>query len=249
MRLVFLFALLISLTACVGTRHKPEQIDTTKQQISSEQSQRIDQAAGAVAATGELLGRTPPAIDAARETNMAAASALPKPSVEAQQQWQRIAEELVKGERASLNKALDALAASEARQRDLESKLEAQRMELNAALAKQAALDRKRAEDAESRKSIVEKQTIGLTAAGVVMILLAAFALYRTHTMLAATLGGIGVGLIALGRIVATLPDWVWSLLFGLGVIGIPAALYVGYRRGLFQKPPSQVGEYTVNHT
>jgi hypothetical protein len=245
-RLVPLLAL--ALTACTTPVQKAERVDKIQNEIRSEESVRIDQAAGAVAATGKLLAQDPPAVEAAKETNAAAAAALPKPKAETAKAWGQVAEDLLKGQKASLDRALELIAASETKQAELATKLETARIELNKSLELQAAADRDRATQAESQKNIVEKQTLGLTAAGVLMLLIGTFALYKTHVMLASVLGGLGVLLILLGRITATVPDWVWSVLFGVGVIGIPVALWIGYGRGLFQKPPTQIGEYAVTH-
>ena len=246
MRPIAALLIVLALTGCKTVPHA-ERIDPKKSEISAEASLRIDEAAGAVQATGVLLSENPPNVEAAKKTNAAAAQALPKPSAKTSSEWMQIADELREGKTSRLDSALDRIAASEARQKNLEAELENLRLQLNATLERQAAADRERAKTSEDRKSIVQKQTLGLTAVGVLLIIAGAFALYRLHTGLAATLGSLGLGLIALGRVVATLPDWVWTALFLTGVIGIPLSLWIGYRRGLFQKPPATVGEYTIN--
>jgi hypothetical protein len=59
-------------------------------------------------------------------------------------------------------------------------------------------------------------------------------------------LGGI---LLASSRIIATVPDWAYTVLFitaGILILIARAFMWWAYRTGLFQKPPATVGEFPL---
>lgn len=102
----------------------------------------------------------------------------------------------------------------------------------------------------QSRKEALMLQTQITTYAAIGFMVLGVVGGYLTQNFriggACVVLGGI---LLASSRIIATVPDWAYTVLFvtaGLLVIAAPAFMWWAYRTGLFQRPPASVGEFEL---
>lgn len=108
----------------------------------------------------------------------------------------------------------------------------------------------RRAANEQSRKEALMLQTQITTYAAIGFMVLGVVGGYLTQNFRIGAacmiLGGI---LLGASRIIATVPDWAYTVLFitaGIAVIAVPIAMYYAHRVGLFQKPPTTVGEFQL---
>lgn len=104
----------------------------------------------------------------------------------------------------------------------------------------------------ESRRQALMLQTRITTWAAIGFMVLGAGIGFTGNIRIGAACVILGGILLASSRIIATVPDWAYTVLFvtaGIAGIAVPIAMYYAHRVGLFQKPPTTVGEFQLQLT
>jgi hypothetical protein len=106
----------------------------------------------------------------------------------------------------------------------------------------------KRAEAESGRREALMLQTRVTTYAGIGFMAIGVILGFVGNIRLGAMTMAIGGVLLAASRIIATVPDWAYTVLFiSAGILALltPLAMWWAYRAGLWQKPKC-AGEYAV---
>jgi hypothetical protein len=100
-----------------------------------------------------------------------------------------------------------------------------------------------KAESSKAEKARMQKIMSGV---GIALIVVGLALAYFRHFIIGAVSGAIGTLFITLGYFITQIEPWVfWTAFIGIGIVA-PALMWFAYRRGLFQEPPAQVGDYEV---
>jgi len=125
-KLFLIFFICLFLTACINTDYNSE-VNEISNKIGQEQSYRQEQASGAIHATKKILDDSPNEdihTESARKTIDIAEKASSPLSIEERSRWDEVAEELLGGSTAKLEKVQKELIQSENKQSDLKKKLQ-----------------------------------------------------------------------------------------------------------------------------
>ena len=102
----------------------------------------------------------------------------------------------------------------------------------------------------EARNTTLQSQVRWLTWFGGGLVITGVGLGFFGNPRLGIMSGAAGGSLILLGRAIAIIPDWAFTAAFvtsGVLALGMVLSMFWGYRTGLFQHPPKQVGEYGVS--
>ena len=146
---------------------------------------------------------------------------------------------------ARANRALTATPEERTR---IYAALQNQIAELEKKLVRAQIEEAKRAEAESGRREALMLQTRVTTYAGIGFMAIGVVLGFVGNIRLGAMTMAIGGVLLAASRIIATVPDWAYTVLFisaGLLALLTPLAMWWAYRAGLWQKPKC-AGEYAV---
>ena len=149
---------------------------------------------------------------------------------------------------AAANRAQGARTATPEAQAATYAGLQSEVARLDALLTQARIEEAKRAEAESGRREALMLQTQVTTYAGIGFMTIGVVLGFAGNMRLGVVTLGIGGVLLAASRIIATVPDWAYTVLFisaGLIALIAPVAMWWAYRAGLFQHPP-KVGDYEV---
>jgi hypothetical protein len=149
---------------------------------------------------------------------------------------------------AAQKRAERAVSASPEERARIYASLQTQIAELEDKLVRARIEEAKRAEAESGRREALMLQTRVTTYAGIGFMAIGVILGFVGNIRLGAMTMAIGGVLLAASRIIATVPDWAYTVLFisaGLLALLTPLAMWWAYRAGLWQKPKC-AGEYAV---
>ncbi len=156
----------------------------------------------------------------------------------------------------ALERALAALKVEREKVSELYISATEQAQKLEEALASARARDVELEANRKSQTELLAKQTKWLTFVGIALIvggvLLNVLPEPFRQTRIGIALGFCGLLLNIISRLLLSIPQWAYQVLFGgvvLACFAIPIGMFWAYRAGLFQKPPEQVGDFKITNT
>ncbi len=232
MKLLAIIILPLLLSGCFVTRDKPI-TGAPVASVMGEQGQLARAAVGAARAVNQMDANAD--TKAVIELELSSAeSLLPTPTGSQAEQAQ-----------ARANRALTATPEERTR---IYAALQNQIAELEKQLVRAQIEEAKRAEAESGRREALMLQTRVTTYAGIGFMAIGVILGFVGNIRLGAMTMAIGGVLLAASRIIATVPDWAYTVLFisaGLLALLTPLAMWWAYRAGLWQKPKC-AGEYAV---
>jgi hypothetical protein len=232
MKLLAIIILPLLLSGCFVTRDKPI-TGAPVASVMGEQGQLARAAVGAARAVNQMDANAD--TKAVIELELSSAeSLLPTPTGAQAEQAQ-----------ARANRALTATPEERTR---IYAALQNQIAELEKKLVRAQIEEAKRAEAESGRREALMLQTRVTTYAGIGFMAIGVVLGFVGNIRLGAMTMAIGGVLLASSRIIATVPDWAYTVLFisaGLLALLTPLAMWWAYRAGLWQKPKC-AGEYAV---
>jgi len=232
MKLLAIIILPLLLSGCFVTRDKPI-TGAPVASVMGEQGQLARAAVGAARAVNQMDANAD--TKAVIELELSSAeSLLPTPTGAQAEQAQ-----------ARANRALTATPEERTR---IYAALQNQIAELEKKLVRAQIEEAKRAEAESGRREALMLQTRVTTYAGIGFMAIGVVLGFVGNIRLGAMTMAIGGVLLAASRIIATVPDWAYTVLFisaGLLALLTPLAMWWAYRAGLWQKPKC-AGEYAV---
>jgi len=232
MKLLAIIILPLLLSGCFVTRDKPI-TGAPVAGVMGEQGQLARAAVGAARAVNQMDSSAD--TKAVIELELSSAeSLLPTPTGSQAEQAQ-----------ARANRALTATPEERTR---IYAALQNQIADLEKKLVRAQIEEAKRAEAESGRREALMLQTRVTTYAGIGFMAIGVVLGFVGNIRLGAMTMAIGGVLLAASRIIATVPDWAYTVLFisaGLLALLTPLAMWWAYRAGLWQKPKC-AGEYAV---